>query len=260
MSPKRASKRYALTRDDRQLDPRESPIVAKGIKVRPVPCLVNGARKFRFELENSSDNIHCLDALAEEINLSGYQVSAVEGMLNMLLDVIPKYIARTGRSVRIGNLFTLKPCATGTIDYANDAPNPESTKIEIRGMISPALRYSLSKVPVVNVSRRTRGIEFAVNDANGGRRDAIDLNLKMIINGIDIDVSPRAAADGHTPGKVWIETLDGRMLGRCEVLSSGPNAIQAKFVPDAPVDVDEGRVFVETGGKRYSHDIRLINR
>ena len=95
----------------------------KSIGVHPVPCPVNGKRKYRLDLEKSNDNIHGLDSLSEEINMSGYQVSLVENMLNMLLDVVPRYIARTGHSVRIGNLLTLKPFATGTLEYANDAPN-----------------------------------------------------------------------------------------------------------------------------------------
>ena len=271
MCPKRVSKRYAVTREDCQLDPRRSSLLSSGIKVHPVPCPVNGKRKYRLDLEKSNDNIHGLDSLSEEINMSGYQVSLVENMLNMLLDVVPRYIARTGHSVRIGNLFTLKPCATGTLDYANDTPNPKNNKLEIRGTISPALRHSLSKVPLVNVAQRIRGIEFAINSANGSRRDEIDAELEIMINGTDIYVPMQSATDDNARGRVWIETMDGRRLGRCAVLSSGPNALKAKLVPDAPVDVDEGRLFVETYGtaeaagkgdrsllQRYSHDIRFI--
>ena len=112
----------------------------------------------------------------------------------------------------------------------------------------------------MNVQRRTRGIEFVINNANESRRDAIDLKHEMLINGTDIDICVRSAKCKHAYEKVWIETMDGRILGRCAVLSSGPNAIKAKFVPDAPIDVDEGRILVEAGGKRYSHDIRLIRR
>jgi hypothetical protein len=271
MCPKRVSKRYAVTREDRQLDPRKSSILSKGIKVHPVPCPVNGKRKYRLDLEKSNDNIHGLDSLSEEINMSGYQVSLVENMLNMLLDVVPRYIARTGHSVRIGNLLTLKPFATGTLEYANDATDPANNRLEIRGTISPALRHSLARVPLVNVSQRIKGLDFAINNANGSRRDEIKAKFEIIINGTGIYVPPQSAADENTRGKVWFETMDGRRLGRCSVSSSGPNAIIARFVPDAPVDVDEGRLFVETYGtkeaaeagdrsllQRYSHDIRFI--
>lgn len=271
MCPKRVSKRYSVTREDCQLDPRKSSILSKGIKVHPVPCPVNGKQKYRLELENSNDNIHGLDSLSEEIKMSGYQLSLVKNMLNMLLDVVPRYITRTGHSVRLGNLLTLKPCATGTLDYANDATNPENNKLEIRGTISPALRHSLSKVPLVNVSQRIRGIDFAINNANASRRDEIDVELEILINGTDIYVPAQSATDENTRGKVWIETMDGRRLGRCAVLTSGPNALKVNLVPDAPVDVDEGRIFVETYGtveaaeagdssllQRYSRDIRFI--
>ena len=271
MCPKRVSKRYAVTRDECQLDPRNSSILSNGIKVHPVPCPVNGKRKYRLDLEKSSDNIHGLDALSEEINMSGYQVSLVENMLNMLLDVVPRYIARTGHSVRIGNLLTLKPFATGTLEYANDATDPANNRLEIRGTISPALRHSLARVPLVNVAHRMRGLDFAINDANGSRRDEINAKFEIIINGTDIYVPPQSAADENTRGKVWFETMDGRRLGRCSVSSSGPNAITARFVPDSPLDVDEGRLFVETYGtkeaaeaddrsllQRYSLYIRFI--
>lgn len=271
MCPKRVSKRYAVTREDRQLDPRKSSILSKGIKVHPVPCPVNGKRKYRLDLEKSNDNIHGLDSLSEEINMSGYQVPLVENMLNMLLDVVPRYIARTGHSVRIGNLLTLKPFATGTLEYANDATDPANNRLEIRGTISPALRHSLARVPLVNVSQRIKGLDFAINNANGSRRDEINAKFEIIINGTDIYVPLQSAADENTRGKVWFETMDGRRLGRCSVSSSGPNAIIARFVPDAPVDVDEGRLFVETYGtkeaaeagdrsllQRYSRDIRFV--
>ena len=123
----------------------------------------------------------------------------------------------------------------------------------------------------MNVSQRIRGLDFAINDANGSRRDEINTKLEILINGTDIYVPPQSAADENTRGKVWFETMDGRWLGRCAVLSSGPNAIKVKLVPDAPVDVDEGRLFVETYGtkeaaeafdrsqlQRYSRDIRFI--
>ena len=250
MRPKRASKRYSVSREDCQLDPEDIHIPASGIKVKPVPCIVNGKQKFSLSLVNSTDNIRCLDSLAEEIRMAGFQVSTVENMLNMLLDIVPKYIARTGHSLRIGNLMMVKPCATGTIEYANDALDPEINKLELRGTISPALRHSLTRAKLVNVSQRKRGLSFVIREANNSNRGEVDAESKLDINGTDIYVPPQSATDTDTRGKVWIETLDGRMLGRCAVLSSGPDMILAKFVPDAPVDVEEGRLFVETYGTK----------
>ena len=104
---------------------------------------------------------------------------------------------------------------------------------------------------------------------NGKRKYRLDLEK----SNDNIHGPPQSAADENTRGKVWFETMDGRRLGRCSVSSSGPNAIKARFVPDAPVDVDEGRLFVETYGtkeaaeagdrsllQRYSRDIRLNRR
>ena len=270
---KRSSKRSALTREDRQLDPRESSMLQNGIKVHPVPCMVGGKRKYRLVLEDSSDNICGLDSLAEEIQIAGanLHVSAIENALNTLLDVIPSYIARTGRSVRIGNLITLKPCATGTIDYANDDPDPGKNRLEIHAIVSPGLRHALKKVRLVNAARRTRGVDFVIRAMNWSVRGEVDAKHELHINGTKIYVPPQSATDKNTRGKVWIETLDGRMLGRCAVRSSGPALIVARFVPDAPVGVEEGRLFVETYGteeaakagdesllQRYTCNVRFV--
>ena len=40
--------------------------------------------------------------------------------------------------------------------------------------------------------------------------------------------------------------MDGSLLGQCAVLFSSPDMTTVKFVPDTPVDVDEGRIFMET--------------
>ena len=248
-------------------------MLQNGIRVHPVPCMVGGKRKYRLVLEDSSDNICGLDSLAEEIQIAGanLHVSAIENALNTLLDVIPSYIARTGRSVRIGNLITLKPCATGTIDYANDDPDPGKNRLEIHAIVSPVLRHALKKVRLVNAARRTRGVDFVIRAMDWSVRGEVDAKHELHINGTKIYVPPQSATDKNTRGKVWIETLDGRLLGRCEVLHSGPGLVAVRFVPDAPVDVAEGRLVVETFGtqesaasgdrallSRYTCDVRFI--
>ena len=151
MRPKRTSTNFTVTRTDLQLDPRKD--LLPDVMVHPVPCGADGTTKYRLALDNSTDNICGLEALEEELRTAGLNlhVSAVENILNTLLEVIPSYIARTGRSVRIGNLVTLKPFATGTLDNANDAPSPDRNHLEIRATISPALRHSLAKARLVNV-------------------------------------------------------------------------------------------------------------
>ena len=127
MRPKRASTRFTITRADIQVDPKSS--LLPDVMINPIPCGDGGKVKYRLSLDNSTDNICGLESLEDELRTAGLnlRVSTVENILNTLLDVIPRYIARTGRSVRIGNLVTLKPYATGTLDNANDAPDPERT-------------------------------------------------------------------------------------------------------------------------------------
>ncbi len=273
MRPKRASKRYTLTREDRQLDPREGQLPANGIKVRPVPCKVGGEWKYRLELEGSNDNICELDSLAEELRLAGLNlpVATVKSILDTLTDVIPQYIARTGRSVRIGNLVTLKPFATGLLDNANDKPDPSRNQLEIRATISPSMRHSLNKARLVNEASRAKGIDYVIREADSAVRNEVDAASALLVNGRNIYVTPQPAAGSERLDRVWIETLDGRLLGRCEVLHSGPGLVAVRFVPDAPVDVAEGRLVVETFGtqesaasgdrallSRYTCDVRFI--
>ena len=61
------------------------------------------------------------------------------------------------------------------------------------------------------------------------------------------------------------------MLGRCEVMSSGPDVVSARFRPCAPVSIGEARLVVETYGTkeaaeaddksslaRYSRDVKIV--
>ena len=272
MAPKRASTHFTITREDRQLEPRMGQL-PDSIEVTPIPCGSGRKGKFRLAIVNSSDKISNLDALAEDLQIAGLNlhVSAVENILNTLLDVIPRYIARTGQSLRLGNLVTLKTCVTGAIDNANDELDPENNHLEIRATVSPALRHSLAKARLVNVKHRRIVIDRVIRDMNGALLDEVDAKHKLLINGKGIYVPSQSASDENTRGRVWIETLDGVMLGRCEVLSSGPDLVCAKFRPDAPVRVEDARLVVETYGSkeaaaaddraslaRYSRDIKIV--
>jgi hypothetical protein len=157
MRPKRASGRFNFTRDDCQLEARHY-LAKMGMTCRPVPCFGGGKKSYRLELQGGKDNIVGLSALSEQIRTAGLNlhVSAVENVLNSIMDILPEYIAATGRSVRIGNLVTLKPFATGTIDEETDAPDPEKSHVEIRAVVSPALRYSLAKVRLINSKHKAK--------------------------------------------------------------------------------------------------------
>ena len=255
MAPKRGSTRFTVTREDCQLDPRKRELPAS-INVTPIPCGSGGRKKYRLALENSTDRICNLEALEDELRTIGLnlRVSAVENILNTLLDVIPKFMAQTGQSVRIGNLLTLKAYVTGSLDNANDALDPDKNHLEIRATISPALRYSISKAKLVNVKQLRNAISNVSLEMNGAVSDEVDAEHNIVVFGDGIYVSPQSATDENARGRVWIETLDGKMLGRCTVLRSSLKLTVVRFMPDAPVGDGDVRLVVETYGTKKAAD------
>ena len=246
MRPKRASKTFTKTRRDCQI--KSSIFPEGGVGFLPIPC---GQNRYRLELENSRDNICDVGDLAEEIHQSsGLAVNVVQTVLATLLDVVPKFIARTnGCAVRLGNLVTLKPCITGTIDYANGTLDSKKNHLEIRATESPALRHSLAKAPLVNNARSTNGLDRVMGGQDNTKRDKIDVENTLQIHGKNIYVTPHQANADCGGGRVWIEARDGRRLGACSVeLPTGPDLITARFVPDAPMREEDRdcRVVVET--------------
>lgn len=246
--PKRASTRFTFTREDHQLDPRKDYL--QEVKVYPISCGTDG--KYRLAIDGATDNICDLKSLDDPLLSTGVlHVSTLEGMLNSLLEVLPKYIARTGRSVRIGNLITLVPCVTGTIDHANDDLDPKKNHLEIRATVSPVLRHSLARVPLVNMKHKRIVIGRVTCDTDGAVGDEIDAVHDIMVFGTGtagIYVPNQLATDENTRGRVWVETLDEELLGRCEVLSSGHDLVRARFVPNVPVEPGEVRLVVETYG------------
>jgi hypothetical protein len=271
-APKRVSTNFTVTREDRQLDPINDHL-PDSILVKPIPCGSGRESKFRLAIVNSTDKIRDLRSLADQLKTAGgnLQVSTVENILNTLLDVVPRYMAETGNSVRIGNLVTLKACVTGRIDNANDDLDPEKNHLEIHATVSPALRHSLAKARLVNVKNRRNVIDRVIREMNGAVADEVDAENVILINGRGIYVPKQSATDENTRGRVWIETLEGEMLGRCEVLSSGPDLLRARFKPNARVVAGVVRLVVETYGSkeaaeaggaapiaRYSREVRIV--
>ena len=249
-APKRASKRPALTRDDAQMNANDFRL-RDGIPFHPVPCGVGKNLRYRLELENACDRIVGLDALEDRLFTAGLnlRVSAVENILNTLLEVLPAYIAETGRSVRIGNLVTLKPCVTGTLDHANDAADPTRNHLEIRATVGPALRYALSRAPLVNMKRSSDGIS-QVTGGPDGKSDELDAEHEVVVVGwrIYLPVQPFDAADGK--GRAWLETLEGERIGRFAVTLSGESLLHLRLHLDA-ADLPRGgtaRLVIETRG------------
>lgn len=269
-APKRGSKSYTVTRDDMMLAT-EGGQWRRGLEVTPILCGAGGTKKFRLQLTDSTDNICGLDSLADELRTaSNLHVSVVENVMNVLLEVIPRYIAKTGCAVRLGNLLTLKPCVTGTLDSSVDEPDPKKNHVEIRATVSPALRYSLSRIKLVNVNRR-KGLGKVIREMNNAKADEVDAEHNILVNGHCIYVPPQSATDENTRGSVWIETLNGERLGRCAVLESGPDLLTVRFIPDKPVGECEAKIFVETYGTkeavetgdksgfaRYTRTVRVV--
>ena len=247
MKPKRASTSFTMTRNDLQLDPEAAHL--PDVRVKPIHCGSGSKANFRLALVDSSDKIYSLDSLEDELRTSGLnlRVPAIENILNILLDIVPKYIARTGHSLRIGNLVTLKPCVTGSLDDANAEPDPEKNWLEIHAVVSPALRHSLSKSKLVNVNRSRNRIENVIRSVSGSGRDEVDAINKIVVCGKELYVSVQSAADENVRGRVWVETTDGKRLGGCAVLVPTASTLTVKFVPDAPITEDcDARLVVET--------------
>ena len=252
MRPKRASSSFTVTRHDCQIKSDSFLFPDGGVGFRPIPCYKN---RYRLEPENSTDNICTVSDLAEEIRQSsGLSVNVVETVLATLLDVVPKFIARTnGCAVRLGNLVTLKPCITGTIEYANGKLDAKTNHLEIHATESPALRHSLAKANLVNIARNSNGLDRVLGGPSASPvLDKIDAENDITVCGVDIYVPNQPSTTDSGCGRVWIETRTGRQLGACTVLKSGKDVLTVRFVPDAPLREEdrECRVVVETCGTK----------
>lgn len=248
-APKRISARPKVSRYGMVLDGCKE-LLDAGMKFTPVPIgNPKGDTQYRLKLENDNDNIVGLEAIVEELHSIGQhlQLTAVESNLNTLCEIIPKYIAKTGNSVRIGNLVTLKAYATGTIDHENDPADPERNKVEIRATVSPALRGSLSKMRLVNASRKVSEL----NSVEGGPNkayDEVDADNEVVLSGSAIYVSVAPAWDESAKGRIWLETLDGVRLGGFDVLSADRSLVRARLRLDAPPQMRDCRLVIETYG------------
>ena len=245
--PKRASTRFSATRETYQIDPRYTNL--PDVMVSPVPCGTAGNRKYRLAIDGSKDKIDDLNSLSEMLeDASGLKMTIFENVLSTIAAVIPKHIAKTGESVRIGNLVTLAPCVTGSIANANDEPDPANNRLEIRATVSPAMRHSLAKTRLVNVKSKKNAIDRVICDADWANRDVIDAEHVILVNGTNIYVPPQSAEDRGKRGRVWVESLDGELLGGFKVESSGPSLVSGRFVPNRKMGPCEVRIVVETYG------------
>ena len=251
MAAKRVSGRPPKSRFDMVMDGHDFAL-RDGMKFKAVPiCNPKGITQYRLKLEDDNDNITDVGSLADELRTAGLNlhVAAVESVINALCDIVPQYIARTGRSVRLGNLVTLKPYATGTIGHENDPADPIENHVEIRATVSPALRYALSNMRLVNVDRKTSGLDFVIGGPNGQKFE-VDENHMTILFGSGIYVPEKQSGDNGAKGRIWLETLEGEKIGELDVVLSGDNDLRAKLQLEKRPPKRECRLVLETYGTK----------
>ena len=249
LAPKRCSARPAKSREDARID-RRSSLLEDAVKFTPVPCARRGeANQYRLKLASDNDNIVGLSALEDELRTAGLNLraSAVENILNTLCEIVPEYIVRTGRAVRLGDLVTLKPYATGTIANANDAPDPDKNHLEIRATVGPSLRYALANARLVNSTRQVDGIDLVVGGPDGKNGEVDDGN-EISVYGHHIYLPLQSAGDTSAKGRAWLETRKGDWLGDCDVVMSGVDHIDLRLHLGKTPPTRDCRLVVETYG------------
>ncbi len=269
-APKRNSRRPTLAREDAQIKASDYRL-HKGIPFRPVPCGRKGEKqRYRLELEDVSDSIVGIDALDDRLRTAGLNLhaSAVESMFNTLLDILPAYIAETGHSVLLGNLVTLKPYVTGTIAHMNDAPDPDQNHVELRATVAPALRHALARARLVNTKRLPDGILHAAGgpDCTDGE---IDEEHETFVTGRNIYIPVQSFDDAEAKGCAWLETQEGKCIGRFGATEANGGLLRLRLHLDAP-RVADCRLVVETYGTpaaakaddspvfKYKRNVRLL--
>lgn len=251
---RRGSDRYDYSRNDKKLSALCS-AMRFGMKCHPVPCSGKDKNMYRLELENSKDHIVGISELEGMFREKGMTVNmtGIENMLEMLMSVLPEYIARSGRSVRLGNLVTFKPYATGTIEYIGAKPDPEKNRVEIRAVVSPVLRHWLRDVPLVNEKHHGGyGINFVIGDKSDITRDIVPLDVTFSVVGSGLYVPQQSASAPDPRGRVWVELSTGRLAGYGTVVASGPDLLKCMLELDPELSLKPGdhdaKVVVESYG------------
>ena len=250
MAPKRKSRRPRLSRNDAQLRKGEYPL-STDFRFTPVACgKIDGETRYRLQLKGDSDSIVELKDLQDDFFGTGLRTEMIERVIGSIFDVVPRYIARTGNAVRIGDLVLLKPCVTGTIGHVNDEADPAVNHVEVRATELPALRYCLKNACLVNVNGHPRGIARVIGGAKPteGIVDAANDIFIASYDGSEIFVSTEASGDAEEG--VWLETLDGRRIVRCKLSSAGVHDLIARIPPTEPIAPGEYRIVVVTRGAR----------
>ena len=250
-APKRISRRPRLSRDDAKLKISEFPR-SPDISFTPVSCgKVKGVSKYRLKLKGDRDRIVDLCNLKERFEFEGLRMTVVENVLNTIFDIVPRYIAETGDSVRIGDLVMLKSYAKGSIDNVNAEADPKRNYVVIRATELPSLRYRLKNARLVNSNGRPRGIKTVVGGLNP-EEGIVDTIHDIKVIGFDCsEIYVPMDASGDAEVGVWLETLEGRRIVRCNVTSAGLHDLTVRIPPaDNPIAPGEYRIAVVTRGSK----------
>lgn len=256
-SPQRASARPSMTRDGAKLGRRHIAFY-RPLYVMPVECSPAGAesKKYRLQLETDNDNIVDLSALAGKFEDAGclIKMSTIEQALDSILEVVPRYIAETGRGVRIGNIALLKPYVAGSIDHINAAPDPVKNRLEIHASECPAIRHAITNAQIVNRLRKKDGIDFVYPDKPYGQQQTniIDAAFPFIVYGSKLYVPVQTADNPSKRGSIRVETRDGELVGYCDVISDGPILTTARLAVAKRPANRLARLVVETYGTRQA--------
>ena len=242
-APTRRSTRPSLTREDRQIAS-DAYCVRHGIKFDPVVCWHKGDEyKYRLRLEGENDNITDIDGLAQLIRDTGMilDMGVIKSIIDILGKVIPKYMAQTGRAVRLGNLVMLKPYATGSLSKRDAKPDQKKNHVEIHAVACPALRYSLAKAKLKNNFTQGAKIDIVIaarNDAHGDEIHLIDEKneeCRNSIGGNNIWIPLTESGRQGEDGDIWLENSYHERIVDFKVVGSGPVMINA--IPQPLVEI-----------------------
>ena len=189
--------------------------------------------KYRLRLEGENDNITDIDGLTQLIRDTGVilDMGVIKSIIDILGKVIPKYMAQTGRAVRLGNLVMLKPYATGSLAKRDAKPDQKKNHVEIHAVACPALRYSLAKAKLKNNFTQGAEIDIVIAECKGAKRNEIHLDVANSFSGKNIWVPHAQSGRKREDGDIWLENSYGERIVDFEVVSSGNALIRGMPMP-----------------------------
>ena len=256
---KRRSKSPLKTRDDAKVD--KETLKGSPVVYEPVSCGVakDGRPRYRLKIANEADNIIELrDVPKDELYGSGidYTPQVFENVINALCSVLPKYIAKSGHAVRLGNLVTLKPSIKGTIQYPNETPDSDKVKVEIHATVTPSMRHAL-ELAELKLSEDFKGKIISVVDlATSANKDAITDGDEIRVVGSYIYVVPNDCRDTViNGGSAYLADSNGKKVGEFKVITANDTMLTMKLGMLETVSTAKCKIVLETPGtEQAAHD------